>query len=346
MSQPGFFDLDERHASLNKMGDPLIMLKKKIPWEAFRPIAANVHDKPRKSRAGRKPLDPVLMFKVLILQSLYNVSDEQIEYQIRDRLSFMRFLDLSLEDRVPDARTVWSYRQRLTDQGLLEPLFERFNATLSDQGYQAKKGQIVDASIVPVPRQRNPRDENATIKAGQTPAGWEGKPAMKRQKDTDARWTKKHGQSHYGYKNHISVDRKHKLIRKYAVSDAAVHDSQMIDHVLDEHNTGAGVWADSAYRSKETEQWLKDGNYKSQVHHKGKRGKSLSEAKQKVNKARSRVRARVEHVFGCQANSMGGKFIRTIGIARARTKIALMNITYNMIRFLHLARQKTGTVSA
>lgn len=346
MSQPGFFDLDERHASLNKMGDPLIMLKRKIPWEVFRPIVANVHDKPRKSKAGRKPLDPVLMFKVLILQSLYNVSDEQIEYQIRDRLSFMRFLDLSLEDRVPDARTVWLYRQLLTEQGLLEPLFKQFNSTLADQGYQAKKGQIIDASIVPVPKQRNTRDENAAIKAGQTPAGWEDKSAKCRQKDTDARWTKKHGQSHYGYKNHISVDRKHKLIRHFAVSNAAVHDSQMINLVLDAHNTGAGVWADSAYRSEETERWLKEGHYKSQVHHKGARGRSLSEAKQKVNKARSRVRARVEHVFGYQANSMGGKFIRTIGIARARTKIALMNITYNMMRLLQLERRKTDVIAA
>ncbi|NOZ09858.1 MAG: IS5 family transposase [Gammaproteobacteria bacterium] len=346
MGQPGFFDLDQRHTSLNKMGDPLIMLKKKIPWEVFRPIVANVHDKPRKSNAGRKPLDPVLMFKVLILQSLYNVSDEQIEYQIRDRLSFMRFLDLSLEDPVPDARTVWSYRQLLTDQGLLEPLFEQFNRSLIDQGYQAKKGQIIDASIVPVPKQRNTRTENAAIKADHTPEGWDDKPAMKRQKDTNARWTKKHNQRHYGYKNHISVDRKHKLIRHFVVSDAAVHDSQMIDPVLDQHNTGAEVWADSAYRSEEIEQWLKAGRYKSQVHHKGKRGKALSEAKQKVNQARSKVRARVEHVFGYQENSMGGKFIRTIGINRARTKIALMNLTYNMMRFLLLERRTIGIIAA
>ncbi|MDZ7841500.1 MAG: IS5 family transposase [Gammaproteobacteria bacterium] len=340
MSQPGFFDLDERHASLDKFGDPLVALKARIPWEDFRPIVATIHDKPRQSNAGRKPLDPVMMFKVLILQSLYNVADEQIEYQIRDRLSFMRFLDLSLEDSVPDARTVWSYRQQLTEHGLLEPLFERFNAYLVEQGYQAKKGQIVDASIVPVPKQRNTRTENAAIKAGEEPEGWADQPAKRRQKDTDARWTKKHGQSHYGYKNHLSVDRKHKLIRVFAVSDAAVHDSQMLDQVLDEANTGAGVWADSAYRSADTEQWLNAGDFHSQIHHKGKRGHALSEAKQRVNKTRSKVRALVEHVFGFQENSMGGKYIRTIGMARARTKIGLMNLTYNMKRYIHLqARQ-------
>lgn len=340
MSQPGFFDLDERHATLDQFGDPLVPLKERIPWEAFRSIVTTIHEKPRKSKAGRKPLDPVLMFKVLILQSLYNVADEQIEYQIRDRLSFMRFLDLSLEDPVPDARTVWLYRQRLTERDLLEPLFEQFNGYLVDQGYQARKGQIVDASIVPVPRQRNTQDENAAIKDGEIPEGWDDQPSKRRQKDIDARWTKKHGKSHYGYKNHINVDRKHKLIRHFAVSDAAVHDSQMIDRVLDEHNSGADVWADSAYRSEETEQWLKQGNYQSQVHHKGKRGQPLSEAKQKVNQSRSRVRALVEHVFGYQENSMGGKFLRTIGIDRATTKIGLMNITYNMMRYIHLQRRK------
>jgi len=340
MSQPGFFDLDERHASLDKFGDPLVALKAQIPWEDFRPIVSAIHDKPRQSNAGRKPLDPVRMFKVLVLQSLYNVADEKIEYQIRDRLSFMRFLDLSLEDSVPDARTVWLYRQQLTDHGLLEALFEQFNAYLIDQGYEAKKGQIVDASIVPVPKQRNTRAENAAIKAGETPEGWDEKPAKRRQKDTDARWTKKHGKSHYGYKNHVSVDRKHKLIRHAAVSDASVHDSQMIDQVLDEANTGAGVWADSAYRSAETEQWLKAGGYHSQVHHKGKRGQALSAAKQRVNRKRSTVRALVEHVFGYQENSMGGKFIRTIGIERAKTKIGLMNITYNMMRYIHLDTRK------
>lgn len=340
MSQPGFFDLDERHTALEQSGDPLVSLKEQIPWEGFRPLLSQIHDKPRKSNAGRKPLDPVMMFKVLILQSLYNVADEQIEYQIRDRLSFMRFLDLSLEDAVPDARTVWLYRQRLTEQALLEPLFERFHAYLSEQGYQARNGQIVDASIVPVPRQRNTRAENAAIKEGEVPEGWDERPAKRRQKDTDARWTKKHGQNHYGYKNHISVDRKHKLVRHFAVSHAAVHDSQMLDQVLDEHNTGAGVWADSAYRSDETEQWLKQGQYQSQVHHKGKRGQPLSEARQRVNRNRSKVRALVEHVFGFQENSMGGKFIRTIGLVRATTKIGLMNLTYNMMRYLHLEKRK------
>ena len=342
MGQPGFFDVEERYDALDAMGDPLVMLKNSVPWEAFRPLCAKVHEKERKSPAGRKPLDPVMMFKALVLQSLYNISDQQMEYQIKDRMSFMRFLGLNLQDNVPDATTLWAYRQVLTEQGLLEGLFERFNAYLSERGYQAKAGQIIDASIVPVPRQRNTREENAAIKGGELPEDWEDNPAMRRQKDTDARWTKKHGKSYFGYKNHINVDNKHKLIRNFTVTDAATHDSQLLAEVLDEANTGASVWADSAYRSEETEQRLGEAGFKSQIHYKGQRGKPLSAYKKRLNRLRSTIRARVEHVFGFQHNSMGGKLIRTIGLARAKTMIALMNLTYNIMRYLQLERRKPG----
>lgn len=217
--------------------------------------------------------------------------------------------------------------------------FERFNAYLNERGYQAKAGQIIDASIVPVPRQRNTREENAAIKGGELPEGWEDNPAMRRQKDTDARWTKKHGKSYFGYKNHINVDTRHKLIRKFTVTDAATHDSQLLAEVLDEANAGISVWADSAYRSEETEQWLGEVGFKSQIHYKGQRSKPLSAYKKRLNRLRSTIRARVEHVFGFQHNSMGGKLIRTIGLARAKTKIALMNLTYNIMRYLQLERR-------
>ena len=172
------------------------------------------------------------MFKALVLSALYNLSDDQIEYQVRDRLSFMRFLGLGLEDRVPDAKTVWLYREALAQAGMVEALFKQFDGYLARQGYIARGGQILDASIVPVPKNRNSRDENKTIKSGEVPEDWENKPAMRSQKDLDARWreedqktvrgtvfqTSKHGKSHYGYKNHVNVDRKHKLVRRYDVT--------------------------------------------------------------------------------------------------------------------------------
>ncbi len=162
-----------------------------------------------------------------------------------------------------------------------------------------------------------------------------------RQKDTDARWIKKNGVSYFGYKNHLSTDVKHKLVRKWTVTPASVHDSQAFDRLLDKKNSGKGVWADSAYRSEEIEDVLKE-SHRSQIHHKGYRDHPLSEAKQRVNSKRSKIRARVEHVFGFQSTSMGGKLIRCVGLARATHKIGMRNLVYNMCRYTQLVRLKTA----
>ncbi|HEY7084165.1 MAG TPA: IS5 family transposase, partial [Hyphomicrobiaceae bacterium] len=163
-------------------------------------------------------------------------------------------------------------------------------------------------------------------------------PAKNAQKDKEARWTKKNDQSFYGYKNHVSIDRKHKIIRRYAETDASVHDSQKLDEVLDKANTSNEVWADSAYRSAEMEAKLKEQGYKSRIHCRGARNHPLPESQQAANTTRSRVRARVEHVFADQENGMGGIFVRTIGMARAAARIGMMNMVYNMRRFVWLER--------
>jgi transposase, IS5 family len=339
MGQMGFYDLDKRLEAISAKGDPLELIKATVRWESFRAeIEAVTRPKPeeRKSTAGRKPYDAILMFKILVLQTLHNLADEQLEYLIRDRYSFMRFLDLGLEDPVPDATTVWLFREALAKAGLVAKLFVLFNQHLEAKGYIARGGQIVDATIVSAPMQRNSRSENEAIKAGKTPEGWQEKPAKNAQKDKDARWTKKHDRSFYGYKNHIGIDRAHKLIRRYAETDASVHDSQKLDDVLDKSNTGAEVWADSAYRSAEIEAKLEAKGYKSRVHRRARRNRPLSRREQAGNTTRSRVRARVEHVFGHQHTSMGGTIVRTIGIVRARAKIGLMNLVYNISRLVQL----------
>ena len=337
--QSSFFDIDDRHALLEKLGDPLPKLQRCVDWEQFRPLLQKVHEKQRKSKAGRKPYDVVLMFKVLVLQHLYNLSDEQIEYQIRDRYSFCQFLGLSPEGRVPDARTVWLFRERLKERELVDELFDTLMGQINTAGYIARKGQIVDASFVTAPRQRNTREENQAIKKGETPEGWEDKPeSVRRQKDVDARWTKKNFVNYYGYKNHISVDNENKLVRDYEVTSASVHDSQVFEQLLDSNNTNANVWADSAYRSSEQEALLKSLSYRSHVNTKGKRNKPLSEVAQKANHKRSKIRSRVEHVFGAQA-AMGGMIVRTIGIGRAAVKIGMMNLVYNLRRLTYLQGQ-------
>jgi IS5 family transposase len=296
------------------------------------------------ARAQQSAVPVIGMFKILVLQTLHNLADEQLEYLIRDRLSFMRFLDLGLEDPVPDATTVWLFREALAKAGLVAKLFVLFNQHLEAKGYIARGGQIVDATIVSAPIQHNSRSENEAIKAGKTPEGWQEKPAKNAQKDKDARWTKKHDHSFYGYKNHIGIDRMYKLIRRYAETDASVHDSQKLDDVLDKSNTGAEVWADSAYRSAEIEAKLEAQGYKSRVHRRARRNQPLSRREQAGNTTRSRVRARVEHVFGHQHTSMGGTIVRTIGIVRARAKIGLMNLVYNISRLVQLERVAAAPV--
>lgn len=230
---------------LTKVETPLVKLNQVIDWEGFRPVLMKVREKERKSNAGAKPYDVVLMFKSLIIQSLYNLSDDELEYQILDRLTFMRFLGLGPGERVPDAKTIWLFREQLKEVSLVEELFTGFERHLQASGFVARKGQIVDASIVSVPKERNTREENALIKEGGKPEDWNE--PERRQKDTDARWLKKNGKSYYGYKNHISIDVKSKFIRKYAVTDASVHDSQVFGDLLDEENRSKDVYTDSAY---------------------------------------------------------------------------------------------------
>lgn len=341
MMQTGMFDLENRYASLSEAGDPLERLNAVIDWKIFLPILERIDVKARKSTAGRKPLCRVLMFKLLILQRLHNLADERLQYQVTDRLSFMRFLGLYLAADVPDARTVWAFREALKEHQLVEPLFDRLNQALAELGVEMKSGQIIDATFVPVPIQRNGRDDNALIKQDAIPVEW-GKTAAKRaHKDTDARWTKKGGQNHYGYKNHINIDRDTKLITAHTTTDASVHDSQVLDDVLREVEIGGkDVWADSAYRSVEQQASLNESGHHSNIHERAYRDQPLSEQQEADNKKKSSIRARVEHVFGTMENDMNGIFLRTIGIARAKVGIGLMNLTYNLKRVEVLIRLK------
>jgi IS5 family transposase len=320
--QRGFFDEQDRLEALSKQGDPLEQLNAIINWEIFRTQLKKCFKKEPKGPGGRPPFDYVLMLK----------------YQILDRLSFQRFLGQGLNSNVPDEKTIWLFREVLTRRGMIEKLFDSFNAELEKQGLITNHGSIIDASFVEVPRQRNNRDENATIKEGKTPEEWLDDPAKLRQKDTDARWTKKNDDTFYGYKDHVKVDTDSKLIKTYEVTDASVHDSQVVEQLLDESDAGTELHADSAYRSSGIEQTLKERRVISRVHEKAYRNQPLTETQIRSNRTKSRIRARVEHVFGYITNSMKGFHIRSIGILRARSIIGLINLAYNIIRSVQLQR--------
>lgn len=348
--QPGFFDLDDRYAQLSKKGDPLERLSGVVNFEAFRYRLVKALKRSDGAKGGRPPYDPVLMFKVLVLQSLYNLSDEQTEFMIRDRLSFMRFLGLGMKDSAPDATTIWLFREHLTEAKAMDKLFNHFDKVLTEQGYLAMSGQIMDATIVAAPRQRNSDGEKQAIKEGRVPDDWQAKPAKLRQKDRDARWTVKFSKAKprddgslprdlaipaFGYKNHVSTDRRHGLIRKWTVTSASAHDGARLPDLLDKNNTAGSVWADTAYRSKKNETHMEKNGFVSQVHRKKPKGKPMPERTSKANGRKSKVRAHVEHVFAVQKHRMG-LFIRTIGMERARTKIGMANLVYNMKRLVWL----------
>ena len=334
----GFFDEDFRLEKLTKLGDPLVRLAKGIDFEFFRAfLEEKLHIEP-KNDGGRKPYNYVLMFKILILQRFYNLSDDQAEYQICDRLSFMRFLKLTLADDVPDSKTIWIFRERLVDLDIVEKLFELFKTQLEALGLIIHEGKIVDASFVEVPKQRNSREENKQIKQGEIPKEWKENKNKLEQKDVDARWTKKNGVSYFGYKNHVKCDEKSKLITGYTVTDASVHDSRPTIDLLNEEDENQSFYADSAYTGEDLENKLvADKKVTPQIIEKGYRNKLLTDPQQATNKAKSKVRVRVEHIFGFVENSMNGSFIKTIGIKRAKAVIGLMNLTYNMFRKVQLA---------
>jgi IS5 family transposase len=314
-------------------------LSKVIGWEFFRDELESVLGYAQRdwSKGGRPPFDPVLMFKVLVLQKFHGLSDEKCEIQVKDRFSFMKFLVLQPGDAIPDARTIWDFKQALERDGRngAGRLFERFDQMLTDGGMIGRKGSIVDASFVDEPRQRNRRKENEQIKEGERPEGFEEGSGKGRQKDCDARWAKKKTETHYGYKNHAKVDAKSKLVTKYETTGANVQDSQVFNKLVDENDEA--VLADSAYLSEEARGHLLKCNCQDFIQLKGYRNHPLSEEDKKTNKGTSRIRARVEHVFG-RMSQMAMDRLRTIGKERAHHHNGLTNLVYNMDRFAFLMR--------
>jgi IS5 family transposase len=333
----GFFDDHFLLERLTKLKDPLVKLDAHIDWEIFRPVLEVAFSKPaNRNKMGRPPFDRTLMFKILILQSLYSLSDDQMEYQITDRLSFRRFLKLKASDKVPDSKTVWKFRETLIEEGVIEALFERFNQALDDQCVFAKTGQIVDASFVEVPRQRNTRDENAQVKQGETPEAWKQQPNKLRQKDVDARWTRKNKMNFYGYKNHIKIDQGTGLIGTYVVTPASVHDSQALDDLINAGDGGQRLYGDAAYIGQDAS--IDKCGMVNEIHEKGTSTRKLTEEQKASNRRKSSTRCRVEHVFGFMTNTMRAMYIKTIGIYRAEAKIGLVNLTYNMMRCVQLGK--------
>lgn len=353
--QRGFWDVEERLRELSAQGDPLEKLAATVDFEMFRADLAAALGQRDRSKGGRPCFDPVLKFRMLVLQAMHGLSLAQTEYLVADRLSWMRFCRLGAGDAVPDANTLWDFREALIAAGALDALFARLDRAITAAGYLPMAGQIVDATLVAAPRQRNTEAEKARIKAGERACDiWPDKPAKARQKDTDARWTVKFSKArpredgtpqrdiavpHFGYKSHISIDRRHGVIRRGKTTDAAAHDgARLREGLIDPHNTASDVWGDTAYRSAENERYLQGIGKVSCIHRRKPPGRPMPRHTARANAAKSAVRAHVEHPFAYQKGVMG-LVIRTIGLARAKATVTLANMAYNMKRWCWLDRR-------
>jgi IS5 family transposase len=332
----GLFDQAMRLEELQAMGDPLARLDEVIDWKLFAAVFERLPKAEPKGLGGRPAFAPPMMFKALVIQNLDQLSDQQLEFQITDRLSFKRFLGLSDADPSPDEKTFWAFRETLTRSELIDPLFAIFHTALEARGMFARKGQMVDATFVEVARQRNSREDNATIKAGEVPEGWKDQPQKARQKDVDARWTKKNGARFYGYKNHVKVDSRSKLIEDFTVTSASVHDSHALEELIAEGDPT--TYVDSAYTGARCEQIFTERRVEAKPIERAYRNKPLNGSQRRNNRARSKIRVRVEHVFATMRMCMRSAWNRCIGLSRNRAMISLTNLVYNMVRFEQIER--------
>ena len=347
--QPGFWSVEDRVCELSARGDPLEKLLDIVELELFRPVLDDALGGSDRLKIGGPPFDAVLKLEMLYLQAQHGLSLEAAERLVRDRRSGLRFGGLSLADPVPDANTLGDFREALIRAGAFEKLFERLDRAIKAAGDLPMSGQLVDASLVAAPRQRNTEEEKAAIKAGERAVEiWPDKLAKAVPKDTDARWTVTTSKGKveadgsvkrdlaipaFGDKSHIGIDRRHGFIRRQKVTDAAAHDgARLREGLIDPGDTASDVGADTAYRSKAHEDFLTDGGKRSQILRRKPAGRPMPQRTAKANARKSAVRAKIEHVFAQQQDRMK-LAIRSIGIKRAAATIGMVNLAYDLGRW-------------
>lgn len=339
--EPGFFDSEALYDRVAATNHPLWRINEIIEWERFVPVLDAVFTRTPKAPGGRPSYDRMMMFKVLVLKHLYNIPDGQMEQRLLGDLFFRHFLGLTFADPTPDEKTIWLFQNTLSDQGVILDLFDAFTAQLAAHHLMTTSGVIVDATIVPVPVQHLSAKEQKALDRGAIPQEWIEHPAKASQRDIEAAWTKKHGKSYFGYKDHIKIDRENKLIQTFEVTPANDHDSQLLPILIDEdHDGGQELYADAAYVGEPIRLLLRACKVKDRRHRKAYMNKPLSEYQKRQNRHKSRIRARVEHVFGAFSMQMSDIRVRSIGRIRATFVIGMRNLLYNMRRYDYLQRTK------
>ncbi|SFK90401.1 IS5 family transposase [Methylocapsa palsarum] len=344
--EPGFFDVDERLKRLSGLGDHLEGFAAAVDFEMFRADLVAALGYSDGAQGGRPPFDPVMMFKILVIQAMDNLSDERAEFLINDRMSFMRFLGLTLADRVPDARTIWLFREKLAKAGAIEGLFAfRRGAAGLGLSCHVRADRRRHAGRGAQATQQRGRKEGDQGGAHSRGLGGEAREitAERSRRALDRRpdGTKPPVDiaiPTFGYQNHVAIDQGFGFIRKWMATDAAAYEgARLREGLLDKTNTAASVWADTAYRSAANEAFLAKNGFRFCIHRKKPKGRPMPDAVRRANALKSTVRSRVEHVFAEQKDRMG-LFSRTIGVNRAKVKIGMTNLVYNFKRLVFWRR--------
>ena len=286
-----------------------------IEWSRIEGLLSDVHAKVK----GEKAWPPLMMFKAMLLQSWYALSDPKLEKQLARDLMFRRFVELDISEPVPDHSTFWRFRQILEQSSLLNDLFEEINEQLAEQGLYIKSGEvsIIDASVIEANQCRpNKRKDGSSTQ------------------DPEADWNVKAGsdgkrKSTYGYKAHINVD-EDGFIKATDYSSGSLHDSNCFTGLLSGQESSA--YADSAYSSKAHDEWLFKRGIKNRTIKRAYRNRSLSPEEKAFNRLHAGVRCTVERVFGVLKQHYGMRKARYLGLARNRTRFNLMCMAYNIKR--------------
>jgi transposase, IS5 family len=268
---------------------------------------------------GRPGYRPLLMFKALLLQSLYGLSDAGVEEALNDRLSFRRFVGLSLEDPTPDHTTLCRFRLKLIDERLLETLFAELDRQLDQAGVMLKRGTMLDATLIETGAASPPRDGHEPL-------------------DPDAAFAKRSGKpgSTYGYKAHVGVDRGSGVIRSVITTPANINDTTPADSLI--RGDEAEVWGDAAYHTHAREAQLKARGVKPRLMRRpNKHHPKLAPRLARLNRLISRRRAAVETTFATLKRRMGLTHIRSIGLIKASAQITLAAMAFNLRRWVTLS---------
>jgi IS5 family transposase len=263
---------------------------------------------------GRPACRAGVLLRVMILQHLYGLSDPQVEEQIKDRLSFQKFVQLDASEAVPDETTICRFRQRLIGCNLHEQLLELLNSQLEARGYIVKRTTLVDATIVESSRKR---PDPEAVADGSAP-------------DAEASYTRKNDRSYYGYKAHMSTDGEHQLIRRALISTAGKQDAHMFEQVAPADTEE--IYADKAYDTKANQSWLRERDIESRILKKGAHHIKLSPRDVKLNHKKGLVRRNIERVFGHLKQWQGYRRARYLGLARNQLELTLKAVAYNLKR--------------